>query len=110
MTDIELITKVLKSKKPSDIFPNDDWKKDYIQYSKLIHTDICKLPNANDAMAKINDYKDLIENGKTFTDETGNFKVFEKELNMLLLIIIEIYYENHLIILNFLNLKKIKHH
>jgi len=79
MTDIELIDKTLKSKKPSDLF-RDDWKKDYITYSKLIHPDMCKQPKANDAMAIINHYKDVIENGITYTDETGDFKVYEKKI------------------------------
>jgi hypothetical protein len=79
MTDIELIEKILASKKPSDIFP-DDWKKDYLRYSKMIYPDFCKHPKASDAMAKINHYKDLIENGTIYTDEAGEFRVFEKKI------------------------------
>jgi hypothetical protein len=80
MTATELISKVLSANKPIDIFPTDDWKKDYIQYCKLIHPDICKLPNANDAMAKLTEYKLILEGGTTFTDETGNFKIFDKKI------------------------------
>lgn len=79
MSDIELIDKALKSTKPSDLF-NDDWKKDYISYCKLIHPDTCKLPKASDAMAIINHYKDVIENGTAYADETGAFRVFEKKI------------------------------
>lgn len=79
MTDIELINKVLASKKPSDIFP-DDWKKEYFRFSKMIHPDACKHPKASDAMARINHYKDLIENGTLYTDEAGDFHVFEKKI------------------------------
>jgi hypothetical protein len=79
MSDVELVDKLLKSKKPSDIFP-DDWKKMYIQYSKLIHPDYCTLSDASNAMAIMNHYKDLIENGQTFVDEAGAFKVFEKKI------------------------------
>lgn len=79
MTDRELIDKILSSKKPSDIFP-DDWKKEYLRYSKLIHPDACSIPNASNAMAVINAYKDLIENGTQYTDDSGVFRVFEKKI------------------------------
>jgi len=79
MTDIEVIEKVLKSNKPQDIF-NGDWKSTYKIYSRLIHPDTCNQPNANDAMAKINYYKDVLENGVQYTDETGNFRVYEKKI------------------------------
>jgi hypothetical protein len=79
MTDIELIEKVLKSTKPSDIFP-DDWKKEYLRYCKLIHPDACSHPKASDAMAIINHYKDVLENGIGYIDEAGAFRVFEKRI------------------------------
>jgi hypothetical protein len=79
MTDIELIEKVLVSNKPSDLFV-DDWKKDYLRYSKLIHPDTCRHPKASDAMAIINHYKDVIENGIAYVDEAGSFRVFEKKI------------------------------
>lgn len=79
MTDTELIEKVLKSKKPSDIFP-DDWKKEYLRFSKLIHPDTCGHPDASNAMAIINHYKDVIENGTPYKDEAGPFRVFEKKI------------------------------
>jgi hypothetical protein len=79
MTDVELIEKVLKSKKPSDIFP-DDWRKEYLRFSKLIHPDTCGHPDASNAMAIINHYKDVIENGTPYIDESGPFRVFEKKI------------------------------
>lgn len=79
MTDVELVDKLLKSKKPSDIFP-DDWKKLYLQYSKLIHPDYCGLSDAGNAMAIMNHYKDVIENGTPYIDEAGAFRVFEKKI------------------------------
>lgn len=79
MTDTELIEKVLKSNKPSDIFP-DDWRKEYLRFSKLIHPDACGHPKASDAMAIINHYKDVIENGIGYVDEAGAFRVFEKRI------------------------------
>jgi len=79
MTDIEVIEKVLKSDKPQDIFTGD-WKATYKSYSRLIHPDMCSQPNASDAMAKMNYFKDILENGVQYTDETGDFKVFEKKI------------------------------
>jgi hypothetical protein len=79
MTDVDLIEKVLTSKKPSDIFP-EDWKKEYLRYSKLVHPDTCSHPKASDAMAIINHYKDVIENGIAYVDEAGPFRVFEKRV------------------------------
>lgn len=82
MTDVELIDKLLKSTKPSDIFPVD-WRKLYLSYSKLIHPDFCSLSSASDAMAKMNHYKDILENGVAYVDETGPFRVFEKRIEYL---------------------------
>jgi hypothetical protein len=79
MTDIEIINKVLKSNKPSDIFVGD-WKPTYKSYSRLIHPDACSQPKASDAMAKMNYYKDLLENGIQYRDETGNFRVYDKKI------------------------------
>ena len=79
MTDVELIEKVIKSNKPSDLFV-EDWKKDYLRYCKLIHPDTCGHPKASDAMAIINHYKDVIENGISYVDEAGQFRVFEKKI------------------------------
>jgi len=79
MTDVELVDKLIKSNKPSDIFPTD-WKKMYLSYSKLIHPDFCTLSSASDAMAKMNHYKDILENGTPYVDETGPFRVFEKKI------------------------------
>jgi len=79
MTDNELIEKLLKSKKPKDIF-NGDWKTTYKKYSVLIYPDICKHPKAGEAMAIMNNYKSILENGVKYTDETGDFQVFEKQI------------------------------
>jgi len=80
MTDIDVIEKILKSSKPSDLFNGDEPKKIYIQYSKLIHPDVCGNKSAGEAMAKMNYFKDVIENGTPYVDETGPFRVFEKKI------------------------------
>jgi hypothetical protein len=81
MTDIELIDKLIKSTKPSDVFNiDDDWKKLYHSYCKLIHPDYNPNSKAAEAMAKMNFYKDVLENGLQFIDEAGPFRVFEKRI------------------------------
>lgn len=80
MTDYEAIVKVLDSKKPSDVFSDNDWKKDYLRLTQLIHPDVCKHPKASDAMAMLSNYKDLVEKGREFIDESGTFRVFEKKI------------------------------
>ena len=80
MTDIDVIEKILKSSKPSDLFTDTEPKKIYIQYSKLIHPDVCSNKSAGEAMAKMNYYKDMIENGVKYIDEAGQFRVFEKRI------------------------------
>jgi len=80
MTDIELIQMVLKSTKPSDIFSGDDWKRSYLNYSKLLHPDYHSNSLAAEAMTKINQYKEILEKGVLYVDEAGEFRVFEKRI------------------------------
>lgn len=79
MTDVDLIEKILTSKRPSDIF-NGEWKKDYLRYSKLIHPDACKQPYADKAMATLNQYKDILQYGIEYVDEAGKFYVFDNKI------------------------------
>ena len=80
MTDVEVIEKILKSSKPSDLFTDSEPKKIYIQYSKLIHPDVCSHKSAGEAMAKMNFFKDVLENGTPYVDEAGPFRVFDKKI------------------------------
>ena len=79
MTDVEIIEKILNSNKPADLF-NGEWKTTYRSYSRLIHPDFCSQPNASNAMAKMNYYKDVLVNGIEYADEQGKFRMFEKKL------------------------------
>lgn len=79
MTEIQAIDSILNAKKPTDLF-SGDWKTTYKKLSRLVHPDTCSDPRASDAMATLNDMKDLLENGEQFTDETGDFKVFDKKI------------------------------
>jgi hypothetical protein len=79
MTDIELINKILKAKKSSDLF-SDNWKKEYFGFCNLIHPDHCKNPKASDAMARLSNFKDEITRGIVYMDDSGGFRYFEKQL------------------------------
>ena len=80
MTDIEVIEKISKASKPSDIFPDTEWKKTYISYSNLIHPDRNDNPLAAKAMTKMNEFKEIVENGIEYIDESGPFRVFDKRV------------------------------
>lgn len=58
MTASETIQKVLNAKVPRDIFPpeTDGIRKAYHEYAKLIHPDICKEPNAQDAFLQLKEF------------------------------------------------------
>lgn len=79
MTSEQAIEKILKSKSATDLIETD-WATTYRKLSALVHPDRCQLSDAADAMARLNTYKDLRENGTTLVDEQGNFKVFEDRL------------------------------
>jgi len=79
MTQVEAIEKILKSKTAKDLIEKD-WNSTYRKLSALVHPDRCQLTDAAEAMARLNTYKDLLENGTTLVDEQGNFKVFEDRL------------------------------
>ena len=51
------------------------FKEEYNQAIKLIYPDLCKLPGANEATAKLNQLKLEFEKGKKYTDESGDFYV-----------------------------------
>jgi len=80
MNDIELIDKILNSKKPLDIFTSSNWKVEFIKFSKLIHPDRCVHPRASDAMSILNTYKDLLTYGVEYEDECGVFNVFDDRI------------------------------
>ena len=51
MTDKELIQKILQAKRPLDIFDPGvkEIRKAYHEYAKIIHPDVCKEPEAQEA-------------------------------------------------------------
>lgn len=72
MSSEEVITKILNAKSVIDAFYDvTDWKQVYRNYIRLIHPDICSLPNAIEATEKLNKFKDELESGKKHKDDAG---------------------------------------
>lgn len=72
MTAEEVIQKVLNSKSVIDVFYDvNDWKTNYKNYIRLIHPDVCNLPNSQEATEKLNKFKDELDTGKKHNDDAG---------------------------------------
>lgn len=72
MSSEEVITKILNAKSVIDAFYDvTDWKQVYRNYIRLIHPDVCSLPNAIEATEKLNKFKDELESGKKHKDDAG---------------------------------------
>lgn len=80
MTEKEAIEKILNANKPSDLFIGNEWKKEFFKLSQLVHPDVCTDKRANDAMAKLSGFKDLMEKGYELVDESGMFSVFDNKI------------------------------
>lgn len=63
------IRKILESTKPSEIFNLINWKEDFRKWSLHLHPDHNKDPLAHEALQKLLEYKKILEEGITFSDE-----------------------------------------
>jgi hypothetical protein len=73
MEQHEVIKSILAAKNYTNIFPDlKNWSGLYKTYAKQIHPDVCKLPNGSDALAKLNRFKDEINNGIKHKDDAGD--------------------------------------
>lgn len=72
MTAKELIPRVLKAKTAKEVFSDiSNWKPEYKQFLLLIHPDRCSEKDAAAAAAKLNEFKLILEEGTTYSDEVG---------------------------------------
>jgi serine/threonine protein kinase len=77
MTTVELgakdtIEKLKSGKSYIDAFNDiNNWLQEYKKMAKLIHPDICKEPGAKEALAILNQWKEELEKGKTYSDDAG---------------------------------------
>lgn len=68
---------IINSKSYIEIFPDIiNFKKDYRELIPTIHPDKCKNPNAQEATKILNKYKDQIENGIKYLDDSGEIIYF----------------------------------
>lgn len=78
-----IIEKILKSKSVIDAFYDvNDWKQTYKNYIRLIHPDICKLPNAKEATEMLNHFKDELDSGKKHNDDAGVVNYYLKTVEI----------------------------
>ena len=72
MTIINIIDKINKSKSFIEIFTDlSNWVAEYKQYAKQIHPDVCHETGAQNALVKLNSYKDELEKGIAHQDDAG---------------------------------------
>ncbi len=74
MTTDALIPKINSANKIEDVISIADFKPQFNAILKEIHPDVCSILGANDATAKMNAWKEVFENGKTYKDDCGAFK------------------------------------
>lgn len=78
-TDI-IIEQIQASITPGQLFEDlSSWKEKYRSWAKIIHPDVCSHPLSKTAFAKLNTFKDNLENGETYSDEACkiNYKLNE---------------------------------
>jgi hypothetical protein len=70
-----LLSKILASRQPDDVFSRANFRKEYLAYLKLLHPDVCQLPGATDAVARLNAYVEQLEAALRLTDDAGPLRV-----------------------------------
>ncbi|MBC8110949.1 MAG: hypothetical protein H7Y04_07820 [Verrucomicrobia bacterium] len=76
-----MLSKILKATKPEEIFTQLDFKKEYLSYQKIFHPDVCHLPEANEAVKKLNSFRDQMEESNKIKDDAGTIEqATEKKL------------------------------
>ena len=70
-----LIHQILHSSHYSEVFSRFTFKKQYIDYLKVLHPDICSHPQATEAVAKINIYKDELDKYQKIKDDGGEIQI-----------------------------------
>lgn len=74
------IRKILESTKPSDIFDPVNWKEEFRKWSLHLHPDHNTDPDAHKAFQKLIDYKKILEEGITFSDEICDKITFKDDI------------------------------
>jgi hypothetical protein len=79
MKDISaIIDKILLASHYSEVFARFSFKKQYLEYLKQLHPDICPHPQATEAVSKINFLKKEIEKLNDLKDDAGEMSVLNE--------------------------------
>lgn len=65
------IRQILSAKTTQEVFSTEGYKKEYIALLKIIHPDICPLPEAQAAVQRLNEFKNEIEKSLQIEDDAG---------------------------------------
>lgn len=71
MATQELIDKINQASHLGEVLELSNWKKQYGDIARLLHPDLCSLPGAADAFARLNALKEGWEKGYRFSDDAG---------------------------------------
>jgi hypothetical protein len=66
-----LLTSILNSTSPAGLLSRRHYRQQYLGYLKLLHPDVCHLPGAGDAVARLNDYVAQLKALDQLTDDAG---------------------------------------
>lgn len=73
-----LIDKVLQASHYSEVFSRFQFKKQYLDYLKQLHPDICSHPQATEAVSKINFFKGQIDALSKLQDDAGTMSTISE--------------------------------
>ncbi|MDJ1500782.1 hypothetical protein [Xanthocytophaga agilis] len=67
----DLLVRIQIASKAEDLLTRNNYRKEYVNYVKLIHPDVCSLAGANDAVEKLNAFKEEMEQLNKIEDDAG---------------------------------------
>ena len=79
MDALALIARILASRQPDEVLTRANFRKEYLAYLKLLHPDVCRLPQAGDAVARLNQYAEELEAALHLTDDAGPLRVLPNQ-------------------------------
>lgn len=67
----DLLIQIQKASQPEDLLSRSNYRKQYLSYLKLLHPDVCSLVGANEAVEKLNAFREYMEQFSQFEDDAG---------------------------------------
>ncbi|MCX2484939.1 hypothetical protein [Pedobacter sp. MR2016-24] len=68
-----LLNKIISSRQAEEVLSIRNFKKEYVEIVKMLHPDVCALPMAGDAIAKMNVYRKEMDKYQQGEDDAGSF-------------------------------------